>query len=306
MTRVVPVSTSFSMPKWLRDLKEKMESVEKNTTGPIKVAKIHELPSNFFQFLSENEGKKIRVYGSDIFVVGNESNVHRSAVQYIGGDIGGSKYCQNRNLTHFDKPHFVVVNKFRCGCLVKKIPDGLFGNYNSGTPIVSFEIAFRHEDIDLLYWESVHSLTEFTTIELSIVMITFVHVENDRFDALFFAMRRTAANPPGSRLNPLGKPFEAKQRFETIGPVEGYYCTKEREDVPEDFPPERFPAGNLQEQQRLGVEVFFERIINEENYEQDFTIPMRSSADNILIRGHSMALVRANYKAWWQRRFHRN
>ena len=125
-------------------------------------ARIHDVPSEFLELHSEREASKVRIHGADIYVRNNESPVHKVAVSGIMTDIDNSTYPSRSGYVLSPNGSIILVNKFLCGMLVKKIPDALFQSL----------------------MESVHLLTEYSTIEYSIAVKIFQHSDNNRFHAL--------------------------------------------------------------------------------------------------------------------------
>jgi hypothetical protein len=103
-----------------------------------------------------------------------------------------------------------------------------------------------------LYWESVHSLTEFTSIEIAIRVKIYYHEENDRFDAFIYAMRRIGDNTPAY---PEEEAQIVLQKFRSEGIVENYHCVSNAGKI---------SASDFRQQSRLGVEIFFKHRINEQ------------------------------------------
>lgn len=293
----MPVSIDVSKkmpqePEWLLELRRKMETVDEMDCGMEFFAQIHEVPANFLELLSEKEASKIRIHGAGIYVRNNEGPVHKSAVNSISTDIGTSTSPSGRSYVLSPSGSLILVNKFLCGMLVKKIPDALFSTEDvDAVEKISLEVAFSNENLFQLLMESVHVLTEYSTIEYSIAVKIFKHSDNNRFDALLFAMKRAPQNPaPQSNQGPC----QVKLAYEKNGIQPNYDCQ-------ENFQGE-FPFDNVAEQRRrFGVEIFFQHFIDEGNFNQDIIIPI-NRIENILIHSDSIAFIRRNYQIWWERK----
>ena len=282
-------------PEWLLELRRKMEIVDEMDSGVEFFARIHEVPCNFLELLSEKEASKVRIYDASIYVRNNEGPVHKSAANSISTDTGNSTYPSERGYVLSPSGSLILVNKFLCGMLVKKIPDALFSTQGlDAVEKISLEVAFSNENLFQLLMESVHVLTEYSTIEYAIAVKIFQHSDNNRFHALLFAMKRAPRNPVPE---PNQGPCQVKLAYEKNGIQPDYDCE-------ENFRGE-FPFDNVEEQKsRFGVEIFFQHQIDEENFNQDILIPI-NRVENILIHSYSIAYIRRNYKNWWGRRYAR-
>ena len=226
----------------------------------------------------------IATIGSKIYVRANESNVHRRSVELLNNDIERSTFCRNKGYFLCGRNHFTVVNKFSCGTLSKKIPDSLWGSVDGDEdiPRISLEVAFTHENLIQLYLESVHTLTEYTTMEYAFAIKIHPSRLDMNFRALFFGMRRTPENPPS---DPKGLVAEVDQIYQEEKTVVGFDCVQEATDV--------FPVDDVNAQKNdFGVEVFYTRNITEENYAEDFVVPISPPSDNILIHSITISFIR--------------
>ena len=264
-------------------------SVEHSERRFLEFADLEDVPVKFLKSISEKESEKIRIWGSKIYVRGNESAVHRDGVSILKVEILRSSFAIRRNLLGAEKISVIVVNQFSCGTLVKKIPDALFESDPNEGPKASLEFAFSNESTNRLYLESVHVLTQYTTIEYAFGVKIHSNSRRIDFDALFFAMRRAPGNLHAA-LEDL--PTELEQIYEN---------SQEEEEPLIHFPcvagiteEDEYPVDYVESQMdKYGVEFFFTKNINEANY----------NYENVTIPAFAIAGVRQYYRRWWQSRF---
>jgi hypothetical protein len=297
MVSVVPFTEQVAQSdvNWFKKLENAIETVDGFGIGIVEVEDLEKFPPHFMELIPEWAASKIRIYDSKIYVRANESVVHRRCVAKLENDIDQSSYCRNKNYIFCEKNSLILVNKFNCGTLVKKIPDALLGLAENGdTPKICLEVAFTHQSSLQLYLQSIHTLTEYTTLEYSFAIKVHCSRSNNHFFATFFGMKRTESNPPA---DPKELPSLIGQIYQEQGIVPRFHCNQQVfDDFPIDDPEKQI--------QKYGVEVFFTRQIWEANFSQDFVIDFEPPAiGNITIHGSSIAHVREYYQIWWRRRY---
>ena len=294
-------------PKWDRHWRKKLtktiHDVEESESRFLEFADIKDLPPIFMELLSEQETPKIRFRGAKVYVRGNETPVHIDTIRCLASDILTSSFGTNNNLHTASSNFFIVVNKFSCGTLTKKIPDALFVSENGIDPKVSLEVSFSHENTNELYLESVHALTEYTTIEYSFAVKVYQSAANNDFHALFFAMKRAPGNPPA---DPEGLPAEVEKIYypsdeeEEGGIQEGFDCVHVEDE--EGKMRRQFPVNDVEAQKAgYGVEVFFTREIDEDNFHRTIAVRV-APREKITILARSIYAIRNSYRYWWRMR----
>ena len=71
--------------------------------------------------LTEEEAERIRIYDSVVYVRSTAIGMHRFSTSGIGTDILASPYSINRGHSSQGPNTFILVNKYDCGTLFKKI-----------------------------------------------------------------------------------------------------------------------------------------------------------------------------------------
>ena len=290
---------------WRKKLTCILRDLEKCESRILEFANIKDLPPIFMELLSEQEASKIRFRNGKVYVRNNETPLHRTAIMCLAINIMDSSFGMSRDLNYAMMNYLIVVNKFSCGTLTKNIPDALFEYDDETDPKVSFEVSFAQEDLNELYLESVHSLTEYTTIEYFFGLKIYQSNLNNDFRALFFVMKRAQ----GNRLpDPDGRPAEVERIYyptddEEDGGIQGaYHCVCVLNDKGNER--HEFPFDDL-EAQRIGygVEVFFSREINERNYYRNVVVPIDSARDRFTLKAREIRSIRESYRHWWRRKF---
>jgi hypothetical protein len=295
---LMPIAVKRSRPRinWKKKLTKLIDTVDKSESRFLELADLEDVPADFMELLTDSEASKIRLRGTKIYVRANESSVHQDGVREISADISRSSFGRSKKIVSAIENNLILVKIFKCGALTKKIPDGLFRRLGDQDPYVSLEVAFSNENINELYFESVHALSKYTTIEYAFGLKIYSNSVNNHFDATLFAMRRAAENPPASSKD---LPLEAEKAYEDSGKQTlAHYDCASNLDEDEEFPTE-YVESQVDE---FGVEVFFTRQINEQNYNNDIVIPFGPS-QNVTFSAFTISMIRESYQEWWQRRY---
>jgi hypothetical protein len=292
----MPIAEERSGFNWKKKLAKLVNTVDQSESRFLELGDLEYVPADFMELLTEREAARIRLRGTKIFVRGNESTVHQEAVRQLSTDITRSSFGRSKRLSATEEKSFIVVNLFECGALTKKIPDALLHKFVNPDPYVALEVAFSNETIDELYFESVHALTEYTTMEYAFGIKIHSSADNDHFGATLFAMRRAQGNPAASSKD---LPLEAKEKYKRgeKKTVPHYDCALGMEKG------EEFPKEYVELQMYIyGVEVFFTHQINEDNFYNDIVVPIEPS-ENVTFSALTISITRESYQYWWQQRY---
>lgn len=132
---------------------------------PIIVCSLDDVKENL-----EGYYGRVKIF-DDIIYLHPESDVHIIAKAMILVDINRSLPEQVQK-SHFDASMVVpIFNKYACGSIHFKYPDfNFFKGYNIKNLVFVGEIVFRHETDKQIFLETIHYLTEYTPIQLVLVV----------------------------------------------------------------------------------------------------------------------------------------